>query len=114
MNVIDQHDMPPAQPLTAIGRDGEDAGDGTSTRLGAHPAQRRGRLGATQDERIVRHPGDAAQRLGDQRRLVEAARPQPPAVQRHRHEQLGIVRQQPRHLPGDRLGKGDATAIFEP
>ena len=34
-------------------------------------------------------------------------------MQWHRHEQFGVLRQQPRHLPGDRLGKGDATAIFE-
>lgn len=34
-------------------------------------------------------------------------------MQRDGHEQVGIRRQQPGHLPGDRLGEGGAAAIFE-
>ena len=40
--------------------------------------------------------GDAGllrDRLGQQRRLVEAARPQPPPMQRHRHQRIGLVQQ---------------------
>ena len=35
-------------------------------------------------------------------------------MQRHRHQQIRILGQEPHHLPRDRLGKGRATAIFEP
>ncbi len=87
--------------------------DGSCARLGAHCAQRRGCSCALQQQRIARHRRCPRQRGRDQRRLVEPARPQPPAVERHRHQQIGVVRHDPNQLPRDRLGKGDPPAIFE-
>ena len=75
MDIVDQHDVPPAQAFAAIGRDGEHAGNGARTSFRAHPAQRRGRLGAAQHQGIVRHGADPAERGGNERGLVEPARP---------------------------------------
>lgn len=75
MDIVDQNDVAPAQSIAPIRRHGKDSGDGARPRPGAHPAQRRGRLGATQDQGIVRHAADPAERCRDQRGLVEATRP---------------------------------------
>ncbi len=113
MDVVDQHDVAPAQSIAAIGRDREDAGDLSRARFRPHGAERRRGLGAAQDERVVWHVADPAERRRDQGGLIESARPESPAMQRHGHKQVGVIRQQPRHLPGDGLGEGDATTIFE-
>src|SRR3546814_5402379 len=55
-------------------------------------------LRAPQQVRIVRHAAQPCQFVGDQRRLIETARPQPPAVQRHRNQQRLALRIH-RHLP---------------
>ena len=39
---------------------------------------------------IVRGAGQPRQFVGDERRLVEPARPEPPAVQRHRNHRIGL------------------------
>lgn len=56
------------------------------------------------------------QLIGDQRRLVETARPQPRPVERHRCNQYPrpVIGQMSRQLPSDHLRQPDLAAIFEP
>ena len=87
VDIVDQDDPPTLQPGTHARIDGEGPGDSARPRGTAKPAQHRG--GAFARDQIE-HQFPLAQpgkRAGDQRRLIIAARPQPPAMERHwRHQ----------------------------
>lgn len=114
MDIVDQHHRLAAHPFAGMGRDMKGPGYRLRPAPRAHPAQGWRSPDTLKQHRIVRDTRCPRQRPGDQRRLVESARPDTPAVKRNRHEQFSALRHQPRHLPGNRLGKGSAPAIFEP
>ncbi len=76
----------------------------------------RRRLDALERAVAHRHAARLGDDLGQQRRLVEAPRPQPPPVQRHRHERVG-VRQQfapgARHPAAHGGREVEPVAVFE-
>lgn len=78
---------------------------------------RPGALDARQCAECERHTMVARNRLRQQRRLVEAPRPQPEPVQRHRHDQVSLVEQLAagtRHHPAHGQCQLGPVAIFQP
>lgn len=107
MDVVDKHQMPPRRARFRIGRQREGAGDDALALLAPLAAQRCCRLDAEQQVMIARRTGQPREFVGEQRGLIEPARPQPPTMERHRNEQDRInvaqrgelARHQPRHQP---------------
>ncbi len=114
MHVVDQHDPPAPHRGPAPFDDAKCAGHRFGALTRAHAAQHRRRARSGKHHRIGGQATPPADRACDQRRLVEPARPEPPTMERHRHEQLRPFGQQPHHRPRDRFGESRAAAIFEP
>src|SRR4051812_43131941 len=113
-DVVDQQDLAAAhRPLPRLAHR-----EGAAHRLRplapAEALERRRRAGADQQIERERTAGRARQRTGDQGGLVVAPLPDPPAVERHRHEQGLRVRLQPAaHEAREGLGHSGPAAIFE-
>ena len=75
----------------------EGAGDIAPPLRRCEPDLARRALDAAEQEAIDGDAGEPAHRAREQGRLIEAPRPQPRAVERHRHDQIGI---------GEQLGSG--------
>lgn len=99
--IIDKHDSTAAN-LCPISYS-KDAADIARPRRTPHADAGRRRLGAEQRVDGKLDPRRGGDRPRQKRRLVEAAPPQPPAVQRHRHQQyisLQDTSAGTQHLPG--------------
>lgn len=75
MNVVDQDDVAPRGTRFGIGGQRERSGDDPLTLAPPLAAQRCSRFDAVQQVMVARRAGGARQFIGDQRGLVETARP---------------------------------------
>lgn len=75
MNVVDQNDVAPRRTRFGISGQRERSGNDPLTLASPLAAQRGGRFDAKQQVMVARRAASARQFIGDQRRLVETARP---------------------------------------
>lgn len=114
-DVIDEDHMAPPHLLRSAARKSERAPYRALTGGPPQRMKRRSPLHAAHSIQFDLKSGSPGQRAGDESGLVEPARPDPPAMQRHRDKQrIGRpFRQKARKMPGHDPGVTCATRIFE-
>ena len=113
MHIVDQHDGLAPEPVRRIGRESEGPGNRFLPPAWAQSPKYRRCLDPPKQVRVDPDTAALRKRDGDECRLVESARPDSPAMERHRDQQIGAVGQQPRHRPRHRRGIGHAPSVFE-
>ena len=111
-HVVDQDHRPSLDRAPVA--DLERPGDGIAPLPRAHALERRRALDPADRERIGGHSEPPRDFARNQRRLIEAARPQPRPMQRHRHQQrIARFADQRRHVPRHGPRDRDLASVFE-
>lgn len=113
MDIVDQHHRPAGKARAGIRREREGTGDRSCTGRRTETAQHRRGLYPAQQIGRERHAMRSGEGGCDQPGLVVAARPEPPAMERHRDQQFGLCRHQPGHGARHGGGAGEPSRIFE-
>lgn len=114
VHVVHQPQVAAGHPPACRWRNRKGAAYRTSACGRTGVSHRRGAARTHQDLRIVRASRTSGHIGRDQCRLVEAARPEPAAVQRHGDQQIHFRRHQPRQVACHDPRQSDPPAIFEP
>lgn len=114
IHIVDQYHRLAAKRASARWRHGKCSRHRPAALMPAEPPQQRRRPRAAEQTDIALNARKARQGLRHQRGLIEAAPPQPPSVQRHRHQDIGIGGDQAAHMAGHGFGIGSPPPIFQP
>jgi hypothetical protein len=116
MDIIDQQDGLALQLSLSRWCNGEGATDHLVTLPGIKAAQRGRPPGSDKHFRVDIDARQSGKMATDQGRLIEAPPPQPPTMQRHRHDQHRVSAfdgDMAEHLLGDQAREADPSPIFE-